>query len=428
TDPFEEVAAEVSAAMNVGRGRASWQIRHARALRDRLPKVAAVFANGAIDIRVVTAIINRTELVEEDSWAALDEALARHAPKWMRLSGPKLADRVDLWVAKLDPAGVRVPPKIDDSRYVQIEPTEPGMAGIWATLHATDAAALDKRLDALAATVCDGDPRTREQRRADACGPLARLEDQLACQCGSPQCPAAQNRAAAAAAVIHVLAEQGTLDGASPAPGYLPGYGILPAQTVRDLANSAKRKPLPVPADAAESGYRPSVTLTEFIRWRDLTCSFPGCDAPAERADIDHTTPYPLGPTHPSNTKLYCRAHHLLKTFFSGPHGWSDRQLPDGTVVFTSPTGHIYTTEPHGAAMFPALARPTGELAVPEPATPSPDRGAMMPSRKRTREQDRRDRIAAERRERTELNAEIEAEHQRQHQAWLAANYEPPPF
>jgi hypothetical protein len=48
----------------------------------------------------------------------------------------------------------------------------------------------------------------------------------------------------------------------------------------------------------------------------------------------------------------------------------------------------------------------------------------MMPRRKQTREQDRRDRINQERRERTELIAEEE----QQRQAWLAANYEPPPF
>jgi hypothetical protein len=55
---------------------------------------------------------------------------------------------------------------------------------------------------------------------------------------------------------------------------------------------------------------------------------------------------------------------------------------------------------------------------------PDADRGVMMPKRKQTREQDRRDRINQERRERTELIAEEE----RQRQAWLAANYEPPPF
>jgi hypothetical protein len=48
----------------------------------------------------------------------------------------------------------------------------------------------------------------------------------------------------------------------------------------------------------------------------------------------------------------------------------------------------------------------------------------MMPRRKQSRDQDRRDRITAERRERIELIAEEE----RQRRAWLAANYQPPPF
>ncbi|MFB8000596.1 DUF222 domain-containing protein, partial [Streptomyces sp. NPDC056002] len=65
---------------------------------------------------------------------------------------------------------------------------------------------------------------------------------------------------------------------------------ILPAETVRTLAAHAKIKPVRLPAEPAvnaEPGYRPSMALSEFIRWRDLTCRFPGCDAPAERCDID---------------------------------------------------------------------------------------------------------------------------------------------
>ena len=143
------------------------------------------------------------------------------------------------------------------------------------------------------------------------------------------------------------------------------------------------------------------------------------------KSDIDHTVPYPHGPTHPSNNKHYCRTHHLIKTFFGGAQGWSDRQLPDGTIVLNAPTGHTYTTEPHGGALFPALRQPTGELPIPPTLdVHDTDRSAMMPRRKQTREQDRRDRITAERRERTELIAEEE----RQRQAWLAANYQPPPF
>ncbi|QRY52541.1 HNH endonuclease signature motif containing protein [Mycolicibacterium septicum] len=425
TDPFEEVAAEVSAALRISRGRAGTQVHRARVLRDKLPLVAARFAAGEIDYRVVRMIIARTGIADPEVWAVLDAELAARAHRWMRLSEPKLRDRVDQWIAKLDPNGERVPPNLVEERFVQIEPHSPGRAAVWGNVDAADGAALNQRLDAVAGTVCENDPRTQQQRRADAVGPVARLESQLACLCGLPDCPAGQNRAAANAAVIHVLADQATLDGTSDDPGYLPGHGILPAQSVRDLATSAKLKPLPIPTGPAvpgEPGYRPSVALSEFIRWRDLTCRFPGCDAPVERCDIDHTMPYPLGPTHPSNTKLYCRAHHLVKTFCAG---WSDRQLPDGTVEITAPTGHTYVTEPHGAAMFPALGQPTGELNLPEPPAASPDRAAMMPRRRQTREQDRKDRITAERRMRAELNNDLEVE--RQYQAWLAEEYGPPP-
>ena len=74
------------------------------------------------------------EVIERPSmrrWRVIDV-------KWMRLSGPKLRDRIDLWVAKFDPAGVRIPPKVKDNRYVDIGETSPGMAGIWASVLATD--------------------------------------------------------------------------------------------------------------------------------------------------------------------------------------------------------------------------------------------------------------------------------------------------
>jgi Domain of unknown function (DUF222) len=223
-------------AQNISRGRAAGQIHSARVLRDELPAVAEVFATGAIDFRMVSIIINRTENVEPEVKRELDRALARRCVKWMRLSEPKLADRVDLFVAKHDPAAVRVPPKVKDNRYVEIAETGPGMAGIWANIDATDAAVFDGALDALIATVCENDPRTKEQRRADAVAPLARREASLACLCGSDDCAAAAERRALSDVVINVLAEQATIDGKSDQPGYLPGFGILPAESVRDLA------------------------------------------------------------------------------------------------------------------------------------------------------------------------------------------------
>ncbi|WP_156744572.1 HNH endonuclease signature motif containing protein, partial [Mycobacterium sp. E740] len=174
--------------------------------------------------------------------------------------------------------------------------------------------------------------------------------------------------------------------------------GVLPAALVREMAATATLKPVHIPTDTlAQRGYRPSTALAEFIRCRDLSCRWPGCDKPAWKTDIDHTVAYPLGPTHPSNTACYCRFHHLMKTFHCGPGGWSEQQSPDGTIVFTSPSGRIYTTEPLGAQLFPQLGVPTGELATSTGAPPSPWRGLAMPKRKHTRAQQRAYRIHHER-------------------------------
>ncbi len=328
TDPFEEVSAEIAAAENISRGRATHEVHTARLLRDRLPQVAAVFGTGVIDERMVLIIISRTENVEDELMPQVDAALAAHCVKWMRHSGPALVNRLDLWVAKFDPAAVRVPPKVDDNRHVIVAPTSAGMAGIWATIRAPDAAAFDQRLDAMAAGVCDKDPRSIEARRADACGALGRGEARLACQCGAPDCPITVAGKALADVVIHVLAEQATLEGTSDRPGYLAGFGVLPAESVRGLAARAQLKPVVLPSGVPDTGYRPSAVTAAFVRWRDLTCRFPGCDAPVQRCDIDHTVPYPVGLTHPSNTKLYCRTHHLIKTFYSGRGGGPMRSCP----------------------------------------------------------------------------------------------------
>ena len=406
-DPFEAVAAEVSAAQNISRGRAGTQIRHARDLRERLPGVAAVFAAGSVDYRMVTTIINRSSNVTDDVIAVFDAALAAVIPNWMKLSGPKLADRIDQWIAKFDPDGVRVPPEVDESRYVEVGPTVPGMGGIWANIHAPDAAAFDQRLDALARTVCKDDPRTAMQRRSDAVGAMAAGADTLLCACGSADCPAL-GAGGAVPVLIHVLAEQATVEGSGDNPGYLPKFGIQPADSVRSQCKTAKLKVMAMP-DEAQLGYRPSTALSTFIRWRDLTCRWPGCDAPV--CDIDHTVPYPAGPTSRANLKSYCRAHHLVKTFYSGIGGWSEQQLSDGTVLFASPTGHRYITEPEGGRLFPGLSVstevPTGQpVPAGDTESHSAHRGLAMPTRKRTRDEDRRSRIDRERRLRAEINSE----------------------
>ncbi|MCV7398542.1 DUF222 domain-containing protein, partial [Mycobacterium fragae] len=99
---------------------------------------------------------------------------------------------------------------------------------------------------------------------------------------------------------------QATIDGSDPAPGSEVGADeLIPPELLAELAKSAKLVPLVHPADApAEAGYVPSKALADFVRCRDLTCRWPGCDKPAWQCDLDHTIPYAHGgPTHASNLK-----------------------------------------------------------------------------------------------------------------------------
>ena len=398
-DNWEAVAAEVGAELGISQARASSQMNYGVELLERLPRLAAVFAAGEVDFRVIAAVVFRTGLItDRDIMAAVDERLARNAPGWNCLSRDKISEIVDWHVRQADPDAVRAERSADADRHVEVGPSRHGVSEFWGSVRAPDAAALDRRLDELAAMVCRDDPRTARQRRADAIGALAAGAPALACACGSADCPARENSGAdTGQIVIHLVAEAQSVTGDGAQPGLLPGYGAVPAELMPDLASRAKLRPVAGGAQLrAEPHYRPSAALADFIRCRDLTCRFPGCDRPAEVADIDHTVPYPIGPTHPSNLKLLCRAHHLVKTFYAGPGGWSDRQLPDGRVIWTSPTGRTYTTKPAGALFFPQLAIPTEALTLP-PTAALPKRGVMMPTRRRTRAQERARRIKWER-------------------------------
>ena len=401
-DNWEAVAAEVGAELGISRARASSEMNYGLELVERLPRLGAAMAAGEVDFQVISVVVFRTGLIVDPAvLAAIDARLAAAAPAWNGLSRRKIVELVDWWVRELDPAAERVARSTAEDRHVQINPSEGGLAQFWGAMRAPDAAVLDRRLDQLAASVCAEDSRTKDQRRADALAVLAAGQDSMVCDCGSADCPAA-GAGAPAPVVIHMVAEAATVSGQGTTPGYLPGFGAVAAETVRELAARARLRPLtPAQEFTAEPRYRPSVALAEFIRARDLWCRFPGCEVAAEFCDIDHSIPWIRGgPTHPSNLNCKCRAHHLLKTFWCGDNGWAEQQHPDGTIVFISPSGRTYTTTPGGALFFPDLATPTETLTVPQQADPPPDnpgRTLMMPTRKRTRAEERAARIDWER-------------------------------
>jgi hypothetical protein len=402
---FARTTAEVSAAMNMSPMGANHLVAQAETLDTRLPKVAALLAEGKTDWHTVQLIIRRTELVSSDVIAQLDQSLAERICRWECWSRRRIINAVDAAVRAIDPdAAKERRVRADDDRHISVTPLPDGMAQVRGSLNATAGAAFDKRLSEMATSVCAKDSRTIAQRRADALITLTEGRP-LRCDCDQADCPTRATEAEAAPGevrtVINVIATEATVTGEGDQPGYLEGYGVIDAEQVRELAQTATLLPVECPAvtDQEALRYQPSAALERWIRCRDLTCRFPGCDRKAWICDIDHTTPFnhadPAsgGLTVPWDLACYCREHHRLKTFHGGPGGWRDEQLPDGTIVWISPTGREYRSTPAGYDLFPQLRQ---ACAAPK-------------AKKRSRSKDNSKRIAGARskiREQRSINAE----------------------
>ena len=335
-DGFEQTTAEVAAAMNLSPMAASYLVTYAEALDVRLPKLAALLADGRTDWRTVRLIITRTDLVNDDGVIAkLDDSLAERIANWHGWSKQRIVNAVDAAVRVADPDAARERRvTADQGRFIGITAQDNGMAEVYGTVAATTATAFDRRLSQLAKQVCPADPRTLDQRRADALTALTEGR-RLSCACGLPECPSRLETPqspgvgqAATQIVVTVVASEQTIAGQSDLPGYLEGYGVIDAEQVRELAATASlRLADPQTSAAAALRYQPSAALERAIRCRDLTCRFPGCSRPATHCDIDHTIPFnhenPAvgGATVESNLKCLCRQHHRLKTF----GGWQGR-------------------------------------------------------------------------------------------------------
>lgn len=414
-DPWRNAASHVGAALSISQHRASAQMCIATALRYQLPKVAALYVQGRLSGRLISEITWRTRLVTDQVIAVVDAALAEKAEKWGPLSDEKLVKEINAEIERYDPDAVCRTKEVLKKRDIHIgahdDPND--VTSLWGQLLPPDAAAYRARIARLVKGLCDTDPRSVGERRSDAMGAIGRGEDHLPCRCGSPKCAA--NGPVKSNVVIHVIADPAAVDAAQQlvasehklesgsrakdsGVALLPGAQVLPiAGLAEAIRSGATIKPLWLPGPDPESHYQPSAKLAAFVRARDMFCRFPGCDVPAERCDVDHVVPYPCGPTHASNLHCKCRTHHLMKTFWGGPDGWRDRQLPDGTVIWTTPSGQTYTTTPGSRLFFPAWNTTTAELPpMPQPP-PDPDKVDQMPKRQRTRAADRAARIKAER-------------------------------
>ncbi|CAN5720605.1 hypothetical protein BH24ACT3_BH24ACT3_10170 [soil metagenome] len=81
--------------------------------------------------------------------------------------------------------------------------------------------------------------------------------------------------------------------------------------------------------------------LRRAIEVRDRTCTWPGCDTPVDRCEIDHRRPFAQGgPTTQANGDAKCGFHHRLRQrstrpfqVDTDPKGHPRHHRPDGTDI-----------------------------------------------------------------------------------------------
>lgn len=195
-DNWSSVCAQIGAAHEVTSGVATGLLTDAVVLRERLPRVAAVFAEGLISYRLVHAICTRTMLVKDpDALRKIDAELAERLLTWGAKSRERSESDIDELVLRHDPYAVRRTESACRGAHVDVQTDSAnGVCHVTATVLASDGEAFDTRADALARTVCDRDPRTLDQRRAAALSAMAFSWDRLPCMCESEGCDEACRR------------------------------------------------------------------------------------------------------------------------------------------------------------------------------------------------------------------------------------------
>jgi hypothetical protein len=233
---------------------------------------------------------------------------------------------------------------------VFLNPLEPGTSEIRAVMPTAYAEAIHQAVRMLAK-----DPRfevsdgcvTKGQRQAAAL---------VALTLGDPGSVAEVTGPVAEAKIkvhVNVLVPLETITSTSDACGRV-GNTPVTADEVRDLlaaaaeGSSTIRRLVTDSAgcilDAGRSHYLASDIQKLVIRLRDGYCRFPGCDARAERCEIDHADPYGAGGhTDQCNLGCLCQFHHQMKTHA----GWRIiSSMRDGTCRWRSPLGRIYDHTP----------------------------------------------------------------------------------
>lgn len=329
----ESAAAEIGLVLGLAAPNASDWTALALGLARRLPVVLAALENGEITLSTARILLKETETLAPGDAAAIAAAMLS---KGGGRTPSALRQMIRLRVIRKDADAARKRrEKAVLERDVTITPAPDGMALLTAYLPTEQAYAMYGVINDYATARLDGDKRPISARRADTLRDLVLRPDETK---------------ARAAFVLHM--HGGESDSAD-AIAEIPGYGSILTQAARDAADLILRatkteKDLAATLatlNANPDTYVPSADLTRVIQARDKHCRFPGCRLPAKRCELDHTIEFGDGAdgrTVYVNLAAVCKHHHRIKHL----PGWGCTQGPDGTLIWTTPSGQTYLTRP----------------------------------------------------------------------------------
>lgn len=276
-------------------GEGKWTVEHnlfALATLDELPQLRALVEElYHLDMKRLRTVESALAMADREYFPQLDSLITAYLTSTRAnqpLPSPKaMKKRIQAMVNELDCSITtdQEDPDLPQLTY-HVEFNSDGTADLSARLDAASAAAVDKRVRALA--------RRRGIGLAEAHALLVTGEDE-------------------GVTVNLNLYRAHDVPGA---PTYLPRAGWLnPQRTAEWEAKAATIRDMDIIYDKVSRGYSTPEDIEACVEGIDDQCIFPCCEAPGEFCDNDHIVNYDDGgPTTARNLRKLCRRHHNLKT------------------------------------------------------------------------------------------------------------------
>lgn len=341
----EMVVLEVTAATGLGAGEVGSRLDLAIGSVARFGFLRDAVAAGLTTLRRACRLVEATRQLGDEATDTVVRTALAPTRDGSGLSDPLFSQRMRRAILAVDTEreATRAAASKRIGAYAQI--FDDGTGTLTITNDAEKiAAAIDRADRAARAARAQGDPRTLDQLRADFLTDAAIF----GWPDGRGSFGSVRRQPAGS---VRVVMPFSTLFGHDDAPCELPGHGWVSARHAREIATAEGSTWQALLADLdtgralalSRKGYRPTPEMIEHVRAVDGICRGPGCQVRADRCDIDHDIPWPVGPTDVDHLSSKDRRHHRVRT--TGL--WTAVRHPDDSIEWRTAAGRRYITFPY---------------------------------------------------------------------------------